>query len=280
MYINKFFNKKMLEIKELSGGVTNKIYKIKCMNNKEYIYREYGKNSKNIINRENDINFLCYVNKFNIGPKIINSFDNGRIESFEKGNVITDFNKYQSQICNKLVKLHNIPIKKNLEHFYDRLEKWRNLINNPYNKEFNQLIMTLQYNNFFNEDVIGHSDLSIGNLLTDNNDIKIIDFEYACILPRGLEIANHLLEYNGTYDIKYPNENIRINFIKLYLDNYNIKYNKEFLEIIDLYSLLSSYYWGCWGHIYKNVDKNNDFNYIEYGNQRFDLFINKYNEIY
>ena len=91
MYINKFFNKKILEIKELSGGVTNRIYKIKCMNNKEYIYREYGKNSKNIINRENDINFLSYVNKFDIGPKIINSFDNGRIESFEKGNIIKDF---------------------------------------------------------------------------------------------------------------------------------------------------------------------------------------------
>ena len=65
------------------------------------------------------------------------------------------------------------------------------------------------------------------------------------ILPRGFDIANHLCEYNGVNDIKYPDKEIRKQLIKIYLNNYNIEYDDNYLKIVDMYAIISSYYWGC-----------------------------------
>ena len=120
MDMQRFFNKNIKKVDKLSGGVTNEIFKVQCEDNKSYIFRKYGKKSSTVIDRENDIYILKYVNQYNIGPKIIDEFENGRIESYEEGLVIKDFNKYQVEICNTMQNLHEIPIRDNIIHIYDK----------------------------------------------------------------------------------------------------------------------------------------------------------------
>ena len=276
--MQRFFKKTIKEVDKLSGGVTNEIFKVQCEDSKNYIFRKYGKKSSAVIDRENDVNILKYVNQYSIGPKIIDEFETGRIESYEEGQVIKDFNKYQVEICNTIQNLHEIPIRDDIIHIYDKLYDWSKRIGKPHSYKIDHIIEKLKDNNFLNENVLGHGDLSIGNILIDKNKVKLIDFEYSCILPRGFDIANHLCEYNGVNDIKYPDKEIRKQLIKIYLNNHNIEYDDNYLKIVDMYAIISSYYWGCWGMIY-DCDIHSNFDYKEYSNKRFNLFLELYKNV-
>ena len=127
-----------------------------------------------------------------------------------------------------------------------------------------------------NEIVLGHGDLCLDNIMVSEDlNINLIDFEYSCNMPRAFDIANHLCEYNGLIIKKdsYPDENIRKYFIESYLGDEK-KYEDRDLQLVDLYSLISHYQWGCWGLIMK--DFNDQFDYDVYAKSRFDLFKHYY----
>lgn len=74
-------------------------------------------------------------------------------------------------------------------------------------------------------------------------------------------------------------KNIRESLIKYYKNNTtSIDLYIIDLYIIDLYSLISHYYWECRVLLQSEIS-NIDFNYIEYSNKRFDLFLKYYNII-
>ena len=277
--IQKYFDKKILKIKKLTGGVTNFVFYIVTIDS-EFIFRFYGINSDKIIDRENEIKLLNYLDKKcdeKFFPKIIKIYDNCRIEEYLNSYPIKDPLLYQHKIMHCVKHLHSIKMPNFLVNFWDRFYDWKEKTNNLHNNKIMKVINILKEVNYWNELVIGHGDLTLGNILVNKCGfprIKLIDFEYCCKLPRGFEIANFLTEYNGL-NCKYPNKKIREEVINNYLVNKKATNND--IYIIDIYSLISHYYWGCWSLIQNNLSQI-DFDYFEYSNKRFNLFL-KYFEI-
>ena len=230
-----------------------------------------------IINRENEINILNIINKHNIGPKIYYYNDKYRLEEYFNGYIENDCFKYQKILIDEIKKLHSVDIKNaNILNFWNRFYLWKNKTNNKHNEYINNVIQKIKNtDSIFNKIVLGHGDLCLGNILLSDNKINLIDFEYSCMLPIGFELANHLCEYSGFTDMDYPKKNVRENLIMYYIDNQKV--NSLDLEIIDLYSLISHYYWGCWALLQSNIS-NIDFNYIEYSEKRFNLFFKYYHK--
>ena len=285
--IQKYFSDNIIKIIKLPCGITNIIYKIITSNN-TYILRIYGNKTDQIINRNNEKLIMNYLSKFNLAPKIINDFPNLRIEEFFNGKNNICPSKYQYSLCKTLVKIHNLPFNSNFPNFWNNFNHFKINAFNPYSDQINIIINNIKSfkNEYWNQEVLGHGDLTIGNILYENENqnenIKLIDFEYSCILPRAFELANHLCEYYGLdYNhLNYPSKDIRINLIKNYIINdkiNNIQFNDNFLYIIDQYSLVSHYFWGCWSIIQSKIS-NIDFNYNEYAVHRFNLF-NHYKNI-
>ena len=272
--LQNHFEDNIINIEKISGGVTNIIFKITTDKN-IFILRIYGEKSEIFINRKLEKEIMDYLCNYNISPKIIKETDSFRIEEyFEGDNNIEPF-KYQIPLCTVLKKIHNIPTKKNFPVFWDRFFYWQKEAGFPYKKEIDEILRDIDNIDFkyWAEEVLGHGDLTLGNILYDNNEIRLIDYEYSCILPRGFDIANHLCEYGGldTEKYTYPEDNIRIKLIKNYIEGI-IEYRDTFLLIIDKYSLISHYYWGCWSIIQSKISSIN-FNYHQYGNNRFQMFL-------
>jgi hypothetical protein len=93
-------------------------------------------------------------------------------------------------------------------------------------------------------------------------------------------LANHLCEYNGLFSEEkcYPKKEIRKFLIKSYLEGVK-NYENEDLRLVDMYSLISHYQWGCWGIIMHNSG-NTKFDYTKYTNYRFDLFNQYYPQFF
>jgi ethanolamine kinase len=272
--IQKYFDSKIKKIEQLQGGVTNVIYKVYTDSNVQII-RFYGDKSDMFIDRKIEKKIMNYLCKYNISPEIIKEYNNCRIEQYFEGKNNIHPSKYQEQLCKTLKKIHILPIKENLPYFWDRFYKWKQESGNPYQEEINDIINLIKsFNaNYWNQEVLGHGDLTIGNILFNKGIIRLIDYEYSCILPRAFDIANHLCEYEGLESEKltYPDKNLRISLIKEYIKG-EIDYDDNFLRIIDYYSLISHYYWGCWSIIQTKLSLI-DFDYKKYGDNRFKMFI-------
>lgn len=274
-----------ITLSRVEAGVTNQVYFVMEDSTPKLVARIYGNNLDALIDRDYENELLPYLNKYGIGPKIILNSDEYRIESFIKGATDLSPGSYQAQLATELRRFHNIPILNSNKNFWSRLDGWILKTNPPYQTEFNALSAFLNNDDIsaeinktlhLNEIVLGHGDLCLDNIMVSEDlNINLIDFEYSCNMPRAFDIANHLCEYNGLIIKKdsYPDENIRKYFIESYLGDEK-KYEDRDLQLVDLYSLISHYQWGCWGLIMK--DFNDQFDYDVYAKSRFDLFKHYY----
>ena len=108
-------------------------------------------------------------------------------------------------------------------------------------------------------------------------EVALIDYEYAVSCCAAFDIANHFAEWGG-YDCDYnmlPTRSIRRAFLQEYLKYYNEHATKPvadsmlpFLEAeVDRYRGMPGLYWGIWALIQATISTI-DFNYAEYAEIR------------
>lgn len=77
-----------------------------------------------------------------------------------------------------------------------------------------------------------HNDVQVGNILKVENDLMLIDFEFACYSFRGFDIGNHFIErmFNNHSDVypffeydysHYPSRDEQIFFAVNYIEKFN-----------------------------------------------------------
>jgi len=113
-------SKQEIEIKELTGGLTNKLYKISDGKLKVLI-RIYGNKTEMIIDRVQEIKILNELQKSGFGPKFYGTFNNGYIYEYYEGRsfepldltsltwnkqIGEELGRWHSQNINTLQKVH------------------------------------------------------------------------------------------------------------------------------------------------------------------------------
>ncbi|RLN22430.1 hypothetical protein C2845_PM07G36840 [Panicum miliaceum] len=132
-----------------------------------------------------------------------------------------------------------------------------------------------------------HNDLQYGNIMIyeETRQVTLIDYEYASFNPVAFDIANHFCEMAADYHTstphvldfaKYPDIEEQRRFVQTYLsssgENPSDEEVENLLSLIAKYTLASHIFWGLWAIISAHVNKNIDFEYIEYARQRFDQY--------
>ena len=128
-----------IAISRVEAGVTNQVYFLMEDSTPKLIARIYGNNLDALIDRGYENELLRYLNKYEIGPKIIFDSDEYRIESFIKGTTDLPPSSYQAQLAKELRRFHSIPILDTNKNFWKRLDGWILKTNPPYQTEFKAL---------------------------------------------------------------------------------------------------------------------------------------------
>eukprot|EP00981_Chlorochromonas_danica_P002487 scaffold474_cov169-Ochromonas_danica.AAC.22 len=135
------------------------------------------------------------------------------------------------------------------------------------------------------EEVLCHNDLLSGNILLHDDQVTLIDFEYAAYNFRAFDLANHFCEFGGfDFDIvnEFPSSSLREDFIRYYLlDHHHHLVGKEvedencfvegFEDIVLVFALVSHFFWGSWS-VVQAGHTTLDFDYLAYANKRFEGF--------
>ncbi len=255
-------------IKKL-GGLNNSNYLINIQDLK-YVLRLPSKDNKNNFYHENLI--LNTIKPYNISPEIVyHSKNNGillskYIES-EKFNI--DF--YNSSffiniLAHKLKSLHKLESTNSFNPFksiYGNID-FLTKVNYKFNHDINLIISKLRkLEKDLSKDIhygLCHNDLNTSNILYSNDNVYLIDFEFAGMGDIFFDLATVswflkdefqdelIINYFGYFDLKYKN--------KL----------KDYLFIVKL--------WNATWSLIKSINNTSDYDYKLGGNMILDDLIN------
>ena len=251
--INKY---NIISINILSGGLVNKVYKIKTKNQIYVVkvFNEYNVKNINKIEKSEEIANVCIKNNINavsaikINGKNIQKISDDYVTIYNyvdgfylKNDDITDF--YVKKIAALSGNIHNINYQENYQKVIRHSIDWA-----KYAKalEFNKTIykdLYLEnygrYNDIFNKIIkiknnkkvilgICHRDIKPSNVLWFNNKPYLIDFESSRVDDISLDFIETMLKWSGftSLSINYSKVRIFINEYKKYIDIENMNYDE------------------------------------------------------
>jgi thiamine kinase-like enzyme len=272
-----------IRITELSGGITNKLYRIRS-DKGDYTVRIYGDKTDLFINRDYEAhtiqemakvgvasNMIKYMPEIGvtivefIGDSIVLNNDHF-LDTSLHAKIVAPVRKIHSsgvrlkKIFNPLVEVMKMSaILKGLEAEYkefdisgtiQRLIKLSSVINIP-ESEYSPC----------------HNDLLADNFILINEDARdryaepmyIIDWEYGGMAPKYYDIADMFQE------ILVPRESEK-SIVKNYCDGNNFE---RTLFLIDLFKPFPDIYWFLWSLIQLNISKI-EFDYYNYGKVKYE----------
>lgn len=290
-------NNSHFKVERVSGGITNLLLKVSVKNEHEedapVTVRVFGPNTDVVIDRERELQAICYLSAAGFGAKLLGIFANGMVQSFIDACTLTPTDmskpKLAAEIARELRKFHEmeIPGSKDPQLWSDIfkfLDKASSLRFEDAAKQakytsisFDELreeAMSLKaFTDCLNAPIVfAHNDLLSGNLMRSEKEEKLylIDFEYGSYNFRGYDIANHFNEYAGfecDYSL-YPDKDSQYHFFRHYLspDNPELASESE-LEAVyvetNCYALASHLYWACWAIVQAKYSPI-EFDYLEY----------------
>ena len=210
-------NNKLEIIKRFSGGMSNYTYLVKDIDDNHYTFRVPFENGKHFVNYETEILNIKLIENLNLNNKTL-FFDTKtgiKLSTFIEGHLPTDEMIDYYKISESLKKLHNSNLV--LTNDYSpltRLNKYESLINNinltyfKLKEEFIRYYLTDLYDKF---NFPCHNDCQLNNLISSNENIYLLDWEFAgnndylydiaAFGGQNFNNALYLLEiYNPLYD--------------------------------------------------------------------------------
>ncbi|KAJ3425472.1 ethanolamine kinase 1 [Anaeramoeba flamelloides] len=289
-------------MKQFTAGITNKVYALVDTSGKAetLLLRVNGRKTEEIIDRDNELNFIWNLSKKKMGPQLYCVYPNALIYQFFDGKSISSEQmrgkKLRTLIAKQLAQFHSVPTDevKNRKDVFDVINTWsqnfKKLSTNKKqlepNTKYSKIIKQLK--EMLNKEIdctvcICHNDLLSGNIVYNqkSESIQFIDFEYCSLNVPWFDLANHFCEYSGFEMEKQllPSKEIILDFLTHYLasrDNCTpLQVNERDLQqsyfAVRMFMLVSLIYWGIWALVQSQISEI-DFDYTGYAKLRFEFF--------
>lgn len=273
IYAEDKIQEKVISMKPLLGGATNKTYEVLSDSGKKYTLRIPGKDTNQYIDRYNEMYNISKAGKLGIIPKVIcaDSQTGVLIMEYVENSTPCSVEKLHQRktlqyICNALFTLHTSGIKFenefNISTMRDMYRKYLLEIGGKIpdallkvEHQMDEWVKYL-YKNYPKELVSCHIDPKLNNFLQKGDKIYFIDWEYSGMADLYFELANFVL----TNNLASNDEKI---FIEVYCKTSGIDFIREKYL---LYKMATDYLWVYW-HLIK-LQQNYMVKYNEMGWQK------------
>ena len=270
-----------LDISELKGGITNRLYRVTSSNKIDCVFRFYGKNTGLFINRDAEVENLRQLAILGITPRLIRYLPEQGVTvvEFIPGYVLKsqDFLREDlwEQIISPIRTIHqsglSLPLLFNPLIEVRRLYKTLEEINSNY-PEFD-IPGTIRILEKINEAanvfscpyVPCHNDLLADNfVLTEDGDplksrMCLIDWEYGGMAPAYYDLADMFQEILLSRPVERR-------LLEIYWEGNNTDHHQY---MTDLFKPYPDVYWFLWSLIQLNISSI-EFDYYHYGKVKYD----------
>eukprot|EP01117_Protostelium_nocturnum_P002803 TRINITY_DN13726_c0_g1_i1.p1 TRINITY_DN13726_c0_g1~~TRINITY_DN13726_c0_g1_i1.p1 ORF type:complete len:339 (-),score=89.58 TRINITY_DN13726_c0_g1_i1:35-1051(-) len=293
-------NDKNIKVKELAGGITNKLFS--CSDEEKFtvLVRVYGHGTENIIDREAELKGIERLSRNGFAPKLHGRFENGFVYGYYDGKTLKAQDlvegKFNERIARMMARWHKQEVKGFAKEpcLWEKLKSWIDLLPEKYSTEEKTKILKENFRpeklnkelNFLKGNLTAlnspvvycHNDLLSGNIIVDEekDEIHFIDYEYGAYNYRAFDIANHFCEWGGFEMKNFPSKEKQFQFIREYLKITNGRQAtddevQELFSEITRFVMASHFWWATWALVQESLSEI-EFDYLGYALKRMSLY--------
>jgi thiamine kinase-like enzyme len=285
------------DVKPLAGGLSNELFVVS--RGSQGVLVRIHPTGESIVNHHEEFRILAWLSQQGDAPGLYGQFSNGRVEEFLHGYVplsYMDMAAYAPRVATHMAHLHQKVVPAGLlapTSIWTRIDTWFDMALARSDDPAELSIMLNQWKwlkdqlstatsddpvvFFCRQAVFCHMDLQSLNILHHNDDLRVIDYEYAGMYPRAVDISNTWLEYcdmnniKADYEKEYPTVEQQNEFLRVYLSYTQPTWGQETLHAlrteIGKHTLVSHLGWAVWGYVQSHLS-NVGFDYVDYAQQR------------
>lgn len=270
-----------LEIGPLTGGITNRLYRVRVADGGDYVVRVYGQKTELFIDRDLEMQSIKAMERSGVVPKLIRYLPEKRatIVEFIPGQVMRKENFMEHDRLELLVRpiklIHNCRVQ--LPRLFDPLVEVKRLfallgsLGSGYPEfDIDGTIETMETISALadiphSQYVPCHNDLLADNFIMaedrrkDPEPVYLIDWEYAGMNTPYYEMSDLFQE------ILVPRE-IEERILRIYWEDQNMD---EHLRKTDMFRPFPDMYWFLWSLIQSNISAIK-FDYYNYGKVKYE----------
>ncbi len=268
----EMWKNKKIKYEPLGGGITNHNFTVH-VDNEVYVVRVPGEGTEIFIDRDNELECSIQAGKTGVAPKVIHHLkpENITVIPFIEGRTLTteqiagdnvlisrivkavkiihenasfknSFNPFETiRKNNKFVQKYDAPLLDDIDWMYRRSDEIEKVMDR--NKP---------------ADTACHNDYLSENFIDDGKRIWIIDWEYGGTGDPFFDLGDFAVEHPFSREQE-----------ELIIREYCGEMNNERHYRMLLHKIISDLWWGVWAMIQSKISKIG-FDFIEYGNARFD----------
>lgn len=249
--IQNVFNVELSEIvgiKTLKEGMTNDSFLFK-VHNKKYVFRNPGIGTELLINREQEADVYDLIKDLNISDEVIylqpdkgykiTKFipDSRNIDPDNGEEVKLALDKLRFLHQSKLIVEHEFDIEERIYFYLDLCQKNNAILFKDFETVFENIKKVIRNLKMIErEKTLCHIDSVPVNFLISNNQVTLLDWEYAAMADPLIDIAMYVV-FSGLQDDE----------INKLLDEYLERpHTKEEVYIVQSYVTLAGFLWSLW----------------------------------
>ncbi len=270
-----------LNIHDLKGGITNRLYRVVSSDGGDYVFRLYGAKTELFIDRDVEMENLRRLEPFKVTQKLVKYLPerNVTVVEFIPGYVLKNQDFLREDLWERIIRpikvIHQSRLQ--LPYLFDPLFEVKRFYHilegiNPHYPEF-EIRGTIRVLEKISEIasippsryVPCHNDLLADNFVLPENGgphqepMYLIDWEYGGMAPSYYDIADMFQE------ILVPRE-VERNLLKVYWEGRDIDFHQY---MTDLFKPFPDVYWFLWSLIQLNISTI-PFDYYNYGKVKFE----------
>lgn len=270
-----------LDIQELKGGITNKLYRVKSEDGQDYVFRLYGKQTGLFIDRDVEMQNLQRLAPLGVTPKVIRYLpDEGvTVVEFIPGYVLSNQDFLKEHLWDLIISpiriIHQCELK--LPYIFNPLAEVKRFyrilqgINSNY-LEFDIPSIIRIFEKIYDIGALPslkyapcHNDLLAENFILVEGEerfrepVYLIDWEYGGMAPLYYDIADMFQEILVSREVER-------NLLMIYWEGRNVDYHEY---MTDLFKPFPDIYWFIWSLIQMNISTI-EFDYYNYGRVKFE----------
>jgi thiamine kinase-like enzyme len=290
---------------KLTGGISNTMYRV---NNSDLLcesvlVRIYG-SGEPLCERTSEESLVQQLSDAGVGPRIHSTFGHGRVEEFLSNrrpllSVEALSPDFAAMVAVQVAQLHELALKiPGRATAEQQLHRWLTACPAGGSVDTGLLAVAIggvarlrptavsKEEQVIERILLGrslcHLDLFASNLLLSDNDIRLIDFEYAAEAPIGLDIANHIsgkteIINGSTVSFKtdmYPGPEAQLHFLSAYLAARKLPpfidpaASQFVLRLLVAFAAEAELRWVTWGLLQAKLSAVS-FDYGDYAAQRW-----------
>ncbi|GIX63116.1 protein kinase [Babesia caballi] len=287
----------------VTGGYTNILYKVtNTKNGINLAVRIFGHKTDQFIDRSHERIIQRHLCLQGFAKNVYAHFNGGQIEEWLPGEAISndDFHsyKYNHLIARQLYRLHTSRGSVNPEgevkfesssgrahgsstscECMDNIDRLQPIINGHFDLiELRKYMERIQdvCDRVKSPVMLCHGDLSKGNIvITTTGSVIFLDYEYACFMERGFDIAAHFSEFaaDDSDSTSMPSVSTQRDFIRFYLGDGATEEQVDVLyEEMKPFLLVPNMYWGLWA-LLQCVYSSIHADFVHYSTNRIKRFL-------